>query len=252
MFDTHCHLDVSEFAADRASVLAKARANGVSHVLVPAIDAASFAGIRSLCQRDAQLHAAYGLHPLYISRHRPDDLTALAAALRAGGACAVGEIGLDFYPGAPDENSQQDYFQAQLRLAREFELPVVLHARRAVEAVSLGLKKFGVTRGVIHSFAGSLQQARQLIARGLLLGFGGPITYPGAHKLRALVRQLPIESMVIETDAPDQPLCGFQGARNEPAQLPRVLTTLAELRASTPAEIERHTDANAARLFGLI
>jgi TatD DNase family protein len=255
MFDTHCHLDVAEFDRDRSDVLQRARQTGVNGILIPAIDAASFAQIAKLCESHNGLYAAYGLHPMYQTSHLPVHLAQLRAQLRDGTgpakARAVGEFGLDYYDGAPDVNVQQDYFEAQLAIAREFDLPVVLHARLAVEAVSLGLKKFNIQKGIIHSFSGSLQQADHLIARGLMLGFGGPITYPRAHRLHELIRKLPIEAMVLETDAPDQPLCGFQGQRNNPDRLPQVLQQVAFLRQQSVLEIEAQTDANARRVFGL-
>jgi TatD DNase family protein len=255
MFDTHCHLDVAEFDADRTSVLDRANQAGVSGILIPAIDASSFAAIARLCECHDGLYAAYGLHPIYQTTHLPAHLQQLRTALmQCSGrakARAVGEFGLDFYDGAPDVNLQQEYFEAQLGIARDFDLPVVLHARRAVEAVSQGLKKFNIQKGIIHSFSGSLQQAEQLIARGMTLGFGGPITYARAHRLHELIRKLPIEAVVLETDAPDQPLCGFQGKRNDPDQLPRVLQQVANLRGQSVGEIEAITDANARRVFGL-
>jgi TatD DNase family protein len=255
VFDTHCHLDVAEFDADRIAVLQRAQQRGVRGILIPAIDANSFAEIDALCVAHPGLHAAYGLHPIYQSAHLDAHLQQLRAQLSAstgsGKARAVGEFGLDFYDGAPDPVRQLEFFEAQLAIARDYDLPVVLHARRAVDAVMQGLKKFDIRKGVIHSFAGSLQQAEQLIARGMMLGFGGPITYPRAHRLHDLIRKLPISAIVLETDAPDQPLCGFQGLRNNPDQLPRVLEAVAQLRQQDAAEVEAITDQNAVRLLGL-
>lgn len=249
MFDSHSHLDAPEFDADRPQVLERARAAGIHSQLVPAIARRNWEAVAQLCCQYEGLLPAYGLHPLYQSEHRIEDLLALRVWLKTHPAAALGEIGLDFYPGVGWPNEQVEYFHAQLAIAREFDLPVVLHARRAVDPVLQALKKYGVKRGVLHSFSGSLQQAQALIKQGLLLGLGGPLTYPRANRLRHIAAQLPIEHLLVETDSPDQPLCGFQGQRNEPARLQRVISTLAELRGSTPTEIEHCTDANAIALF---
>lgn len=249
MFDTHSHLDAPEFDADRLQVLERARAAGIHSQLVPAIAERNWHAVAQLCAQNQGLLPAFGLHPLYQPEHRPEHLPALRHWLQTHPAAALGEIGLDFYPGVAAHNEQVEFFHAQLAIAREFDLPVVLHARRAVDPVLQALKKYGVRRGVLHSFAGSLQQAQALIKQGLLLGIGGPLTYPRANRLRQIASQLPIEHLLVETDSPDQPLCGFQGQRNEPVQLPRVIESLAELRGSTPEEIEQRTDANALALF---
>jgi len=251
MFDTHCHLDVSEFAHDRTQVLAAARANGVHSQLIPAIDLAHWQGIATLCAENHGLYPAYGLHPIYQSAHRVEHLIALENWLRTHHAVAVGEFGLDFFAAAAERSAQKQFFEAQLKIARDFDLPVVLHARKALDEVINGLRKYAVKKGVLHSFSGSQQQADNLIKQGLTLGIGGPVSYPRAQRLRNIVKNMPIESLLLETDAPDQPLCGFQGARNEPAQLVRVLDIIAELRGITSAELERATDLNAARVFGI-
>lgn len=250
MFDTHSHLDAPEFDADRRAVLERARAAGVHTQLVPAIAQRNWQAVAQLCTDHDGLLPAYGLHPLYQSEHRSEHLTALRAWLKSHPAAALGEIGLDFYPGVDAHAAQLEFFHAQLALAREFDLPVVLHARRAVDPVLQALKKFGVRRGVLHSFSGSLQQAQALIKQGMLLGLGGPLTYPRANRLRQIAKSLPLETLLVETDSPDQPLCGFQGQRNEPERLLRVITTLAELRGCSVTEIEQKTDANALALFG--
>jgi TatD DNase family protein len=249
MFDSHCHLDVAEFDADRAQVLADARQAGVQSLLIPAIHAASWQAIKTLCDSNTGLYPAYGLHPLYQAQHRPQHLLALRQWLHENPAAALGEFGLDFFDGVGERLAQQEFFSAQLKIARDFDLPVVLHARRALDQVIAGLRKFGVKKGVLHSFSGSQQQADMLIKQGLLLGIGGPATYPRANRLRGIVKNLPLEHLLLETDAPDQPLCGFQGQRNEPARLPLVLAVIAQLRGSPPELVASTTDANAMRLF---
>lgn len=251
MFDTHCHLDVSEFADDRAQVLLRARQRGVHSQLIPAIDQQHWQGIAALCAENQGLYPAYGLHPLYQSAHRPEHLTALASWLRTHPAVAVGEFGLDYFDAGAERDAQKQFFEAQLKIARDFDLPVVLHARRALDDVIAGLHKFGIHKGVLHSFSGSQQQADKLINQGIMLGIGGPVTYPRAQRLRGIVKNMPLDSLLLETDAPDQPLCGFQGLRNEPAQLVRVLAVIAELRGIAAVELERATDLNAARVFAI-
>lgn len=250
LFDSHAHLDVDAFAPDRAGIIQTARAAGVAEMLVPATIAASWPGIDALCARTAGLHAAYGLHPCYLERHEPDDLAALAAWLRTHAAAAIGECGLDFSLPPSDRERQLQLLQGHLELAREFNLPLVLHARRAFEQVILELQRFGKPlRGVVHSFSGSLEQAARLRKLGFLIGIGGPVTYPRAQRLRRVVAGVPIDSLVLETDAPDQPGARHRGERNEPAFLPEVLECVAEARNVSACDVAIATTANARRLF---
>lgn len=251
MIDSHCHLDAPEFDRDRTAVLTRARAAGVKALVVPAVSQAGWQKLADLARSEADIHPAYGLHPMFQAEHLPAHLQALEDWLDAHPAVAVGEAGLDGYVADLDPQVQQHYFEGQLRIARERELPVILHARRAHEQVLHAVRRLGPLRGVIHSYAGSAEQARQFIRAGFLLGFGGPITYPRARRLRALVQVLPVDALLIETDAPDQPLHGQQGQRNEPARLVGVLATLAELRQEDRQRLAEQTAANARALFGL-
>lgn len=250
LYDSHCHLDASEFDPDREQVLARARAAGVTRQLVPAVDRASWPKIRSLCAADPGLRPAYGLHPMFLDRHQPGDLEELAEWLAREHPAAVGECGLDFFVEGLDPEAQRSYFQRQLELAREFDLPVVLHARRAVDEVIASLRRVGGLRGVVHSWSGSEEQARQLFGLGFHLGIGGPVTFERAQRLRRTVASMPLEWLLLETDAPDQPDAAHRGERNEPARLPNVLAVVAELRGQDPADIAAATSANAERLFG--
>lgn len=251
LVDSHCHLDAPEFDADRAQVLARARAAGVIAQVVPAIRFADFATLRDLCAANADLHPAYGLHPMYLADHAPAHLDALRDWLDRERAVAVGECGLDFFVEGLDAQAQRDCFGAQLRLAHDFDLPVIIHARRAVDEVIAAIKRFAPLRGVVHSYSGSAEQARQLWNLGFLIGLGGPITYERAHRLRSLVATMPLEFLLLETDAPDQPLSTHRGERNEPACLVEVANTVAQLRDADVASIAQATTSNAKRLFGL-
>lgn len=251
LVDSHSHFDVDGFDGDRGEALARAQAQGVVAQIVPAIDAAGWPRLASVCGAHAGLHAAYGLHPIYLPEHRPEHLLALRAWLERDDCVAVGEIGLDYFMDGLDRDLQQRYFEAQLHLARESGLPVVVHARRAVDAVIATLRRFPGLRGVVHSFAGSAEQAAQLWTLGFMLGIGGPVTYPRAQRLRRVVAALPLEQLLLETDAPDQPDAGIRGQRNEPARLPVVRDVIAGLRGITAVEVSQATTRNAERLFNL-
>lgn len=251
LVDSHCHLDVASFDADRDTVLQRARQAGVVAQIVPAIDRAGWPALQALCMQHPDLHPAWGLHPVYLDWHRAEHLQDLREWLDRSRPVAIGECGLDYFIADADPAQQQLYFDAHLRLAREFHLPLIVHARRAVDAVIASIRRFPGVRGVVHSFSGSPQQARQLHHLGFSLGLGGPVTYARANRLRGLAASVPLEQLLLETDAPDQPDSGHRGQRNEPARLPVVLTTIARLRDADPAEIAAATTANACRLFGL-
>lgn len=251
LVDTHCHLDDREFDADRDAVIRRARAAGVAWQVVPAVDAAGWPKLRDVCAADESLFPAYGLHPMLVADHRPQHLVELRRWIEREQPCAVGECGLDFYIEGLDRDQQKQYFDGQLEVARDFDLPVIVHARRAVDAVIASLRRVGGLRGVVHSFSGSEEQARQLWKLGFLLGLGGPVTYERANRLRKLAATMPIEHLLLETDAPDQPDATIRGQRNEPARLAVVLDEVAKLRDEDPEAIARATTANAQRLFGL-
>lgn len=251
LIDSHSHLDVAQFDDDRGDVLAHARAAGVTRQIVPAIDAASFARVRDLCANEAGLYPAYGLHPMYLAAHRPEHLHALAQWIEREKPVAVGECGLDYFVPGLDAAIQITYCRRQLELANEFELPVILHARRAFDAIIGVIRAAGAKSGVVHSFSGSAEQAQQLWKLGFGIGIGGPVTYPRARRLREIVASMPLEFLLLETDSPDQPLHGHQGARNEPALLAEVCTCVAQLRGVEPQVIAAATTKNCERLFRL-
>lgn len=264
--DTHCHLDAPEFAPDVDAVRAQARAAGVAHCVIPAVERAQWDAVRQLAQRHGDSYAL-GIHPLYTPHAADEDLEALAGALQQHQAdprlVAVGEIGLDgFVPGL-DPARQWRFYRAQLQLARRFGLPVILHVRRSADRLLKGLREVPVRGGIAHAFNGSVQQAQAFIALGFKLGFGGAVTYERALQLRRLAQALPEDAIVMETDAPDIPphwlyrtaaerAAGLPQGRNSPAELPRIGAEVAALRGLAPADWAARTRANAvAALPGL-
>lgn len=255
LIDSHCHLDVADFDADRAAVLARARDAGVRHIVVPAIARDGWQALHDICATDSGLHPAYGLHPMFLGRHDDGDIAALEDRLSHGDAVAVGECGLDHFVEELSVDAgrarQLDLFQAQLVLARDRGLPVIIHARRAVEDVIHCLRRIGRLHGVVHSYPGSIEQAAQLRSLGFLLGFGGPVTHERARRLREVVAAIPAGQLLLESDAPDQPDANWRGRRNEPARLTQVLKVIAALRGTTPAVLAQQTSDNARGLFRL-
>jgi TatD DNase family protein len=251
LIDTHCHLDVEEFDADRGEVLGRARAAGVAAILIPAIHAAGWPSLLALCDGAQDLHPALGLHPVYLDQHREEDVAALERLVAERRPVAVGEIGLDYFVRDLDRARQQRLFEAQLDIAAAAGLPVVIHARKSHDQVLAALRRRRLVGGIAHAFSGSLQQAQQYIDLGLRLGFGGMLTFDRSRRIRALARALPVEAIVLETDAPDLTVAAHRGERNSPEYLPDVLAALAEVRAEDPAALAVQTTRNARAVFGL-
>ena len=256
--DSHCHLDAPEFDADRAAVLARARAAGVGLLVLPAVRTAHFESVRELAHVH-QLAYALGIHPLYVDQAADEDLARLADALARHRddprLVAVGEIGLDgFVPGL-DWARQQHFYTAQLKLARASGLPVILHVRRSADALLAGLRRIEVAGGIAHAFNGSRVQADLFVGLGFSLGFGGTLSFERSLQIRRLATDLPDTALVLETDAPDIPpqwlyrtaaqRAGSAQGRNEPAELPRIGAVLAGLRGWSLAETAAITSANA-------
>ena len=185
------------------------------------------------------LYAALGLHPIVIERHLDEHIERLDEVVQTAGdkLVAIGEIGLDLYREDPQFERQQVMLEAQPRLAKRYDLPVILHSRRTHDKLAMHLKRIDLPRtGVVHGFSGSLQQAQRFIELGYKIGVGGTITYPRASKTREVMAQLPLSALLLETDAPDMPLNGFQGQPNRPEQVVRVFDVLCELRPE-PADV---------------
>jgi TatD DNase family protein len=253
LIDTHCHIDIEAFDEDRHEVLDSCRKEGITKIVVPGIETETWGRLEKMCGEHTELYPAYGLHPVYIEQHSNDDLALLELQLQKGNPIAVGEIGLDFFykKDLSDLNKehQEQLLEAQLILAQSATLPVILHVRNAHDAVLSVLKRTPVVGGICHAFNGSIEQAHRYIEMGFKLGFGGMLTYEHSHKLHHLVQQLPIESIVLETDAPDMTVSSHHGERNSPEYLPESLAALAQLRDEDAANIAEQTTANANAVF---
>ncbi len=265
--DTHCHLDAAEFDADRDAVREAAREAGVTYCVIPAVHAAHWVNVAQLAQRHGDAYAL-GIHPLYVPQTQEADLLALDQALRerAGDPrlVAVGEIGLDFFVPAlctPEMRERQWFFyMAQLKLAQKHGLPVILHVRRSADFLLKGLRQCPVVSGIGHAFNGSAQQAQAFVDLGFALGFGGTLTYERSLQLRRLACALPLNAIVLETDAPDMPpqwlyqtaeqrAQGLAQGRNAPAELPRIAKVMADLRGLSLDDLAAATTRNALRVL---
>ncbi|TVT84624.1 TatD family hydrolase [Pseudomonas sp. H3(2019)] len=254
LIDSHTHLDFPDFDPDRQALLAQSRALGVKRMVVLGVYQRNWQRVWDLVQSDPDLHAAFGLHPVYVDEHRPADLTELADWLtRLAGhrqLCAVGEIGLDYFLEDLDRERQQALFDAQLQLAADFQLPALLHVRRSHAAVIATLKRFRLKRaGIIHAFAGSQEEAREYLKLGFKLGLGGAATWPQALRMHKVIAGLPLESVVLETDSPDMAPAMYPGQRNSPAHLPAICAALAQIMAISPEQLAAASTANACELF---
>ncbi|XHS78398.1 TatD family hydrolase [Burkholderiaceae bacterium UC74_6] len=256
--DSHCHLDAPEFDGDRDEVVARARAAGVEQIVIPAVGAFDFDSVRELA-RQHRFSYALGIHPMYVMKAVDGDLALLAQQLTENAhdprLVAVGEIGLDFFVVGIDAERQQRFYVEQLKLARRFDLPVILHVRKSADQLLAGLRRVGFTAGgIAHAFNGSRQQADEFIKLGFKLGFGGTLTFDRSLQIRRLAAELPAEALVLETDAPDIPphwlyktaaeRAAGATMRNEPAELPRIAAELAALRGWSIEETARVTRTN--------
>lgn len=255
LIDTHNHIDFPDFDADRPALLERCRALGVERQVLLGVFRENWERVIELAEQHTELHAALGLHPIYLAQHKPEHLRDLRDMLqRLAGhpkLCAVGEIGLDYYVEELDREAQQALFEEQLRIAIDVELPVLLHVRRSHAAVIATLKRLRVPRrGIVHAFAGSREEAREYLKLGFRLGLGGAPTWPQANRLRKVVAELPLEAIVLETDAPDMAPSMYPGQRNSPEHLPAICEALAELRGVSAEELAAASTQNAWEVFG--
>ena len=249
LIDTHCHLDASEFDSDRSEVIGRARSAGVGAFVIPAVERSGFSKVLEICGNELACHPALGIHPMYVENAVPEDLEILRE--RAMEVVAIGEIGLDFFVENYDRERQIYFFEAQLKIAREFDLPVLLHVRRSQDTVLASLRRIRVKGGIAHAFNGSLQQAEEFIRLGFRLGFGGAMTFERATRIRSLAETLPMASIVLETDSPDMPPSFIGKARNSPEYLPKIAEVLADLRKMTANEVAMATTENAREVLEL-
>jgi len=250
LIDTHCHLDANEFDSDRDALVRATRAAGIGATVVPSIGPGNWAAVRECCNRYADCFPAYGIHPLYIQGIDDSDLDALrdwiGAELKAPTPpVAVGEIGLDFFLPGQDIDRQEFLFLEQLKIARDFDLPVLLHVRRAVDRVLKCLRRVRVRGGIAHAFNGSQQQAEAFVGLNFKLGLGGAMTYAGSQRIRRLAITLPMAALVLETDAPDIPPSWIAGKRNTPRELVGIADTLSQLRGLSREDAASATSQNA-------
>ncbi|MGO3345120.1 MAG: TatD family hydrolase [Marinomonas sp.] len=248
--DSHCHLDFAVFDSTRNSLLSACLDAGVTGFLVPSTTAESWGRIAELAAMYPQWRVAYGLHPYFLESARLDEIELLAEQCETGGAIALGEIGLDCWPGAIDLKVQQTFFSRQLVVARELGLPVIVHARKSYDLVLKAVREASFTcGGVIHAFNGSIEQASRLRELGFVLGVGGTITYARAKKAQRVLKQLDVSSFVLETDSPDMPLCGFQGMLNTPLSIPSIARSVASIRNCSVEDVALQTNNNLLSIF---
>jgi TatD DNase family protein len=245
--DTHCHLDAPEFSSSLTEIITAAKEKDVRAILLPAVKVADTQHVQFLVSQYSNeipgLVYTLGIHPLYTNQAHESDLNLLEKqinkALSDPRFVGIGEIGLDYFVEGLDPHKQEHFFHAQLALAEQFKLPVILHVRRSQDAILKALRRRKIPGGIAHAFNGSFQQAEQFIELGFKLGFGGAATYERALQIRRLIRELPLESIVTETDAPDIPPAWLKAenlAFNEPAFLPRIAKELAAIRGVGDSE----------------
>jgi len=255
--DSHCHLDAAQFSGEADAVVAQAASAGVAWIVVPAVARANFAAVAGLATRHAACIYALGIHPLSVPMAQEADLQhlrqAVAGAMTDKKFVAIGEIGLDFFIPAlsdtPLREKQEFFYREQLKIARDFGLPVILHVRRSQDTVLKHLRRITVSGGIAHAFNGSLQQAGHFIQLGFVLGFGGAMTFTRALQIRRLAVALPVDALALETDAPDISPAWLHPAPNSPVQLPAIAAVLAELRGLPLAQLARQTTDNVARVL---
>lgn len=251
--DSHCHLDAAEFDGESDAVAMRAAGQGVALIVIPAVACSNFDAVRTLAANQPNCRYTLGIHPIFVPQAEPEDIGRLRDAVRVAlddpNFVGIGEIGLDFFvPGLKEgalRDKQEFFYSEQLKLARDFGLPVLLHVRRSQDIILKYLRRIETCGGIAHAFNGSFQQAQTFIDLGFKLGFGGAMTFPRSLQIRRLAAQLPESALVLETDAPDIPPAWVHPGRNSPEHLPRIGQVLAGLRQADPAEIAALTSANA-------
>jgi TatD DNase family protein len=250
IIDTHCHLDAAEFDDYRDQVIQEATQSGVGMIVIPAVTPEHFSKVADLSQQYPACCYALGMHPMYIDSISPSDIAKLNALIAKtlqydNKLVAIGEIGLDFYVTKHNKETQEYFFTEQLKLAKAYDLPVILHVRRAIDDVLKHLRRIQVKGGIAHAFNGSMQQAEVFIDLGFKLGFGGAMTYPRALNIREIAKNLPLETIVLETDSPDMPPVWLDKKQhNSPKELLSIAKELADLRGLSVSQIIEITRKN--------
>jgi len=252
LFDTHCHLDFPQFRKHLDKILIKAEETGICGILIPGVKKDGWRLIRQISANHSICHTALGLHPLFIEQHQKAHIHDLELALSAGSVAAIGEIGLDYYNEGSNRHLQVEFLKAQISIAKDANLPIVLHVRKAHDEIIkiLGQLKFS-NGGIIHAFNGSEHQANKYINQGFKLGFGGAMTYPRAAKLHRLAKNLPLESIVIETDAPDMSPVTCKSAFNTPLHLFDNFRCLVTLREESASQIANQVNINTHQVLNI-
>ena len=250
LIDTHCHLDFPVFVHDLQRVKSDANSVGVEQFIVPGVTAEKWEHLLDVTDANHGMHPALGLHPCFMQHHSTADIERLERLLQSKGVCAVGEIGLDLFIPDADLEQQLAFLRPQLELAAKYDLPLILHVRKAHDQMLKELRQLQLgAGGVVHAYSGSEQQAAQYIKLGYKLGIGGTVTYERAKKLHRIVKNYPLESFVLETDSPDIPLSAYRGERNVPARVAEVAQVMAEIRGEGIERIAEMTTRTATELF---
>jgi TatD DNase family protein len=253
LIDSHCHLDDDRYDSCRDAVVTRARDNGIAQIILPATTADRWPKVKKVAAEYGGVYPAYGLHPMFMSQHKRQHLVELETWIDREKPIAIGECGLDFFNSRDDELWQFEIFEAQVKLAERHQLPLIVHVRRAMDRVIALLRKAKLEcGGVIHSFAGSLQQAEQLSDLGFKLGIAATVDFERAKKLRNVVAEIDAAALLLESDGPDQPGVNHRGDLNEPAFIVEHFQTMAQLRGISEQRLSEILDSNTKALFSRI
>ena len=254
LIDTHCHIDASEFNADREVQIREANKVGVRVMIIPAIHTQNFQQVINLGQEYSSCYYALGWHPMYIDAADANEMQTLEVFIKQhlddAKFVGIGEIGLDYFVTQQNKAQQTYFFTEQLKLAKKYDLPVILHVRKAIDDILKYLRRYQVRGGVAHAFNGSMHQAEAFVKLGFKLGFGGAMTYSRALHIREIAKNLSLEDIVLETDSPDIPprWIGSNG-RNSPKEMEKIAEVLADLRGVSVSQIIEITSKNAVKIF---
>jgi TatD DNase family protein len=251
LIDSHCHLDDDRLNKSRSLLLIEARKVGIQHFIVPATTQQRWPLLHELQQKNSDIHIAYGYHPMFMNDHTNANMEELEQFITEHKAIAVGECGLDFFHSKQDEKEQKILFEQQLDVAKNLSLPCIIHSRKSLDSIISLLRKKQLKGGVLHSFSGSLQQARQLNDLGFKLGIAATVCFDRAKKLQSIVRETPLEFLLLESDAPDQTGPDYKGLLNQPAYMLKQLNKVAELKNIKASDVATQTSQNCHSLFAL-